>query len=606
MSNSKYALSDAAQALPLRHITMVWLLVALLLSGINAPAIAAMKFPDPDDVLRLLQVRDWLAGQNWYDVTQYRMNPPEGGPMHWSRIVDLPLALVILITAPIVGNQSAEIIALILVPMLTLFCVMWLIARLTGRIAGREAALLACFLIVMIVPVVHQIRPMRIDHHGWQIALALLSLTGLIDNNQRRGGLVIGLSLAAWLSISMEGLPLAAAFMGYCALSWLIDAQQRHRLATAMAALAGGTAVLFAATRLGSSDAMVQYCDALSPAHIAVFGLGAAMLGLLARINLRNKAMLIGGFALTGIAAIALLASVAPQCASGAFSELDPLVREFWYIRVSEGLPLWEQTSGVIAQIVAVPLLAMIGAWRHWRNQAADKRALSIWLLSVHGRLTIMTLAALSVAILVERASAVASVYALPVAAALLINWLHTIRAMPNPLRRIAATLGMFLLVAPGLVIAPASALVSKRAAKIERVTDNIRKAETCNFYDNLALLNQLPVSDFMTPLDTGPGIAHATHHRIVATGHHRNDRAMRDIILFFSSTQAQARAIAQQRDIEYIAYCDGVAEPMLYAHKSPAGLMAQLQRGDTPIWLAPVEIPGTQGLNIWRVRKGR
>jgi hypothetical protein len=78
----------------------IWLLVGAWWIFKAIPTIQEWTFPDPDDAMRLIQVRDWLAGQSWFDVTQYRLNPPAGGPMHWSRLVDLPIAAVILIARP--------------------------------------------------------------------------------------------------------------------------------------------------------------------------------------------------------------------------------------------------------------------------------------------------------------------------------------------------------------------------------------------------------------------------------------------------------------------------------------------------------------------------
>ena len=46
-----------------------------------------------DDAMRLVEVRDLLAGQGWFDLTQYRLSPPGGVAMHWSRLVDVPLAV---------------------------------------------------------------------------------------------------------------------------------------------------------------------------------------------------------------------------------------------------------------------------------------------------------------------------------------------------------------------------------------------------------------------------------------------------------------------------------------------------------------------------------
>jgi hypothetical protein len=48
-----------------------------------------------DDAMRLVQVRDLLAGQNWFDPVQHRLAPPDGVIMHWSRLIDLPIAILI-------------------------------------------------------------------------------------------------------------------------------------------------------------------------------------------------------------------------------------------------------------------------------------------------------------------------------------------------------------------------------------------------------------------------------------------------------------------------------------------------------------------------------
>ena len=47
---------------------------------------------DTDDNMRISQVRALLHGQDWFDLRQYRLNPPYGANIHWSRLVDLPLA----------------------------------------------------------------------------------------------------------------------------------------------------------------------------------------------------------------------------------------------------------------------------------------------------------------------------------------------------------------------------------------------------------------------------------------------------------------------------------------------------------------------------------
>ncbi len=577
-------------AFPVRVIALVWAAVSALLIAINAHAIAAWKFPDSDDLLRLIQVRDFLAGQSWFDVTQYRMNPPEGAPMHWSRIVDIPIAAVIYICAPIFGQHMAEQIALVTVPLLALLVVMVLAGRLAHKLFDRETAIFTSLLIPVSVPIIHQLRPMRIDHHGWQLALAITAFSAAFDGNQKRSGYITGLALALWLNISMEGLPIAAAFMALYALRWAIDPMQRMRLVHAMAALTAGS-IFFYAITARSWVPITNYCDAISPVHLAIFASGAVMLALLAHLNPHRKMALIAGFAITGIGALAIIFSAAPQCATGAFSELDPLVREFWYDRVLEGKPVWKQTPVFIARILTVPAIALFALWKLYGS--GDE------ILSRNNILTatFLIVSAFSLSLLVERSSAIASLIAMPFAAYFIRQLLLKARDIAAFPKRLAAMSGIFLLLVPGHAVNAISGITVDRTNDTE-----IRAAMKCELSQNLDALGTLPASDVMAPLDTGPAIIFASHHRIVASGHHRNDLAMRDIIRTFTGSEHEAHAIITRRGIEYVAYCPGLYEQLVYRKTAPDGFMVMLEDGRAPAWLEPVEIDGLGGVRIWKV----
>src|SRR3954470_2948132 len=84
---------------------------------------------DTDSAMRLVQVRDLLAGQSWFDTVQHRLNTPYGLPMHWSRLVDAPLALLSLVS---------ERLALIAWPLLLFAALLSLLARLAERLGGHR------------------------------------------------------------------------------------------------------------------------------------------------------------------------------------------------------------------------------------------------------------------------------------------------------------------------------------------------------------------------------------------------------------------------------------------------------------------------------------
>ncbi len=75
-------------------IAFYGILSILVLLLLNLPNATDYVGADNDDVMRLIEVRDLLGGQGWFDLMQYRLGLGDGTLMHWSRLIDLPLAKV--------------------------------------------------------------------------------------------------------------------------------------------------------------------------------------------------------------------------------------------------------------------------------------------------------------------------------------------------------------------------------------------------------------------------------------------------------------------------------------------------------------------------------
>src|SRR5436305_12781629 len=99
-------------------LLLFWLLTSAILIWSRWAQIRGFGLGDTDDNMRMMQVRAWLAGQDWYDLRQYRMNPPYGADIHWSRLVDLPIAGIKILFAAIFGGPIAARIAVAAAPML--------------------------------------------------------------------------------------------------------------------------------------------------------------------------------------------------------------------------------------------------------------------------------------------------------------------------------------------------------------------------------------------------------------------------------------------------------------------------------------------------------
>jgi hypothetical protein len=563
-----------------------WLLLSGLLVAANWPAITGMAMPDPDDAMRLLQVRDLLAGQGWFDVTQYRVAPPAGVAMHWSRLVDVPIAALILTLEPLFGADAAERIALIAVPLLTLGAVMWLVARLTERLLTREHALLAALLVPVSVAALHQLRPMRIDHHGWQIVLALAATLSALDPRPKRAGMLCGALAAAWLCISLEALPFTAALAGLFAFRWACDPGERERLVGFALGLAGASFLFFFATRPPAAWTAV-HCDALSPPYLAAFA-GAALATCAATLG--KAPSLLQRFARllpVGIIPVVAFVATGPMCGRGPFAALDPLVDAIWYRSVLEGLPLWRQTPQLAALTISFPLVGLVGSALAWRVAILEQRRMWLGLLLLLG-------AASLIAVLVQRAGAVANMLAIPGGAFLIHDMLGRARKLkPMPLR-LAATLGAVSIALPGYGLAAIASAGEQAEAGPAGKAPNIA---------DVRYLQRLEPSLIAAPLDIGPAILQRTRHSVVATGHHRASDAMRDTIRIFTSSPELALMIIRRRNVGYLVLLPGLSEPDLYANRFPTGLTARLVSGAAPDWLEEVPLPKSTSLRAWRVR---
>src|SRR3982751_1702792 len=103
---------------------------------------------DTDDNMRIMQVRGLLQGQGWYDLRQHHLSPPVGANIHWSRLVDLPIAGLILGLRPFLGGPGAERWAVAIAPMLPGLLLFGAVALTTRRLVAPLAypfAFLALF-----------------------------------------------------------------------------------------------------------------------------------------------------------------------------------------------------------------------------------------------------------------------------------------------------------------------------------------------------------------------------------------------------------------------------------------------------------------------------
>ncbi|MGA1799726.1 hypothetical protein VH567_13210 [Sphingomonas sp. 4RDLI-65] len=565
-----------------------WALAAIVLCLALSGRITALRFPDPDDAMRLLEVRDWMAGQSWWDVGQHRLN---GGAfaMHWSRLVDLPLAGIMFIVDPFVSTGAANRIAMTIVPLVTLLAVMALAAELTLRTSGVEQAKLAVLLAPLSIPILYQMHPLRIDHHGWQIVCAMAAVTLLVGRATARAGMLAGLTLAILITISLEGMPVALAIIATAALAWAWDPTRARFLVGLSVTFFVASLAFQIATRGPAMFAAV--CDAVSPGWLAVLGSAAAALSIATLVGSRGMAVRLIALVLGAVACGSVLMLTAPECLRGPFATLDPLVYRVWYQNVDEGLPVWHQGWSIVAITFGFPLIGLVGGILACRRAHGAARFRWILLLGV-------LLSACVLAAMVIRSGATANALALPGGASLLLVMLERVRRIVAVVPRTLATAAALVTASPGLA---AGAVFMTLPSATQHPMLSGPSHPPCHGAADVRALAQLPSARLFAPLDVTPEILNTTRHQAIASGYHRNTAAIHRVIAAFTERPDQARRLIDETHAGYLVACPGMSETDIYREIAPNGLWARLERGERFAWLTPVPIAGSPVL-AWRV----
>ncbi|OHD07368.1 hypothetical protein [Sphingopyxis sp. RIFCSPHIGHO2_12_FULL_65_19] len=587
---------------PVRIALIVWAAMSLIAIIFNWSAIVALDLSDTDDAMRMVQVRDLLAGQSWWDLAQYRVNPAGGGVlMHWSRIVDAPLAAGVFLLEPLFGQAMAERVVMTLWPpllgaALSVACVLGY-----RDLSDRRIALVVPLFLIMAGYIIVQFRPLRIDHHGWQILLAMIVIGQALRPATFRAGIYAGLAAAALIAVSIEGLPIAALFAGLAALRWVVGghAEDRARLCGYMGALAGG-ALLFQFLTRGPAGLIGNWCDSLSAPYLAAFIAATALIFAAAAAHPARPWSRLAWIGAAGVAAAGALVWTEPQCAKGPFASLDPIVVQYWYRHVLEGQPVWASKPADAIHVLLPSLVGLAGSLLAWRSaaNAADRRNWATVIVALAG--------AAALSLLVLRSAGTAHLFALPGCAWLGLRAWTRARSIASTLPRILASvaaaltlplLGSMAAVAAFETIVPASKASDKGAGAVTP------REATCLDRDAIAALDRLPPTTILTPIDLGPSILFWTHHSLVATPHHRNREAMADTIHIFIGDPAAAEALVRKQQARLIVYCPTANDFTGYRRARKDGLAAQLYAGTPPAWLEAVPIRARAGLSVWRVR---
>ena len=286
-------------------------------------------------------------------------------------------------------------------------------------------------------------QPLRIDHHGWQLAMLAWAAASLTDPRRARGGVTLGLATAGSLAIGMEMLLYLAACGAIVVLRWVGSAAEARRLFAYGVTLAGGCALAFLVFASEANRAPV--CDALSPVWLSAMAAAGAVAVLLAWASPAGRGARLGLALGAGALVAGAFAWTWPDCL-GRLEQSSPELERLWLSKVREAMPIWRHGAQIAAQTVALPVAGLIGyAVMLWRSRRDPERLIP-WA-------SVAALAAIAAGLLCwqTRAGPAAQLLSIPGATALVwvaIMWLMDLRSM---LARVAGVVAVFL-IASGLL----------------------------------------------------------------------------------------------------------------------------------------------------------
>jgi hypothetical protein len=571
--------------------TIAWVAIAVFYVWKRWAAIHWLSLGDTDDNMRLMQVRALLDGQGWYDLRNYRLNPPSGFDIHWSRIVDLPIAGLILLLRPFVGVAEAEKLACGIAPLIPLCIVLIGLGATVRRLVAPVAWPLAIVFFMGSTVGLMMFMPDRIDHHGWQLAMLSLTVAGLCDPDGPRGGVTVGLASAVSLAIGLEMLPYCAMAGAIIALRWVWDAGERQRLLSYALTLGGGCAAGYVA--FASEANRVMRCDALTPIWLSVFVAAGALLALLALLSPQNRTARFALAAAAGAVIAGGFAGLFPQCLSRPEQVSDELYAS-WLSNVREAKPIYRHAFRTGFPMAALPVMGLIGAaiatWRARGTAAAIGWACVI----------LFALFAAAMLFWQVRGGAAAQVMAVPGVTALawiILPWLFGQKSI---LIRLLGGAAIF------VVISGTFANLMLRNLPIDRPKPYVKRVNRatglCVTMPAMNPLNRLPRATIFTFVDLGPRLITLTHHSAIAGPYHRNGDAILDVQHAFKGSPEQARAIMKRHGATLMLVCPNMAESTVYRDRAPGGFYDRLAHGEKFDWLTPVPLPKGSPLRLFRV----
>ena len=274
------AIPDLRSTRALVVVAALACVAAAILIALTSLSLYLRGVGDTDDAVRLVLVRELLAGRPWYHPEIFRLQFPAGALMHWSRLIDGGIAGLDRLLGLGMSPAGAEAGARALWPLLWLPFAITAACVAARRLAGSAGLFVAGLLCALSLPALEQFRLGRIDHHNVQIVLCLVATSAaMMADRTWRVAALAGLASGLGMAIGTEAIFFHASIALAFALRLLAG---REGGAPAVRAYGLSLAASLAAAFLLQTPPFlwgVSVCDTVGAnlvAAVAIGGLGLA------------------------------------------------------------------------------------------------------------------------------------------------------------------------------------------------------------------------------------------------------------------------------------------------------------------------------------------
>ena len=600
------------------------------------------RLEDPDDVMRLNQVMAWLQGQSWFDLSVPRLSPGDSTVIHWSRLIDVPIALVALPFKPFLGIHHALFIAALLVPLFWFALFLAMLIALAQPFVGPDRAKLTSVMALFAPLLLYCFTPGLVDHHGVQILIAgfgLLSLFHILENDRGSFFAVLSaLAFACGFWIGAESLPWAMAFIACLGLGAAIRKEfVAHHAALFGLCLFGFTTILLPLA-LPFDSFSSRALSWFSPAYALFAGLSGAVfvLGWVFGFPVNDLKARFSLYALLGIGAGLGFFALIPNALNGPFADYNAFDSTVALDNIIEAQPLIDSLHVnrfmpvtfvpfvlILLRFLALPVIAFFVCL----NRALKAKDGSRLLWFVQG---VFLLAAILLSLFWQfRVGRFMELFSIVPITFLLVSWWDRLRwgLWDRPL--FWAEIGTFLVLGP-LPVVLVPSLVNKTPLypnillfPAARAPAPCRIDPVLRTLNNAQRMGEKPLT-IMNTGDSGPEILFATPHNVLAGNY--NVSGNRDSYAFFAALDdADALKTAGKRKADLVLVCrkapsmylgkdyfasqntellpgdDGLLHFTNTSKEQP--LIQRLIRGNPPSWLKPIELFEASDYLLFRIQ---